>query len=76
MEYSHIGIEERREIARLLKKGRSIRWIAANLNRSPSTVSREVSRNTAGAGGYKPGAANEKAQARRTKAPSPSSASG
>ena len=74
MEYSHIGIEERREIARLLKKGRSIRWIAAKLNRSPSTVSREVSRNTASAGGYKPGAANEKAQARRTK--TPASASG
>ena len=36
MGYSHIGIEERRRIARLRKAGTAIRQIAASLDRSPS----------------------------------------
>lgn len=40
--------EEREEISRGIAAGRSIRRIARGLGRSPSTVSREVSRN----GGY------------------------
>lgn len=74
MGYRHIGIKERRAIARLLQEGRSIRQIAAKLNRSPSTVSREVNRNTEGGGEYAPTAANEKARARRTPIPLPSRA--
>ena len=36
---------EREEISRCLAAGRSCRWIAAELGRAPSTVSREVARN-------------------------------
>jgi IS30 family transposase len=37
---------ERKEIAYLKKKGYGIRAIASMLKRSPSTISREISRNT------------------------------
>ena len=63
MGYSHIGSEERRRIARLLKEGRSARQIAASLDRSPSTASRKVNRNRLTSCMCKPAQANEKAQA-------------
>ena len=69
MGYSHIGIEERCEIARLLKAGTTIRQIAASLDRSPSAISREVNRNRLTSGEYKPVQANERAQARRWRGP-------
>ena len=37
--------DEREEISRGIAARKSIRWIAASLNRSPSTVSREIQRN-------------------------------
>lgn len=40
-----LSLEEREEISRGLSAGRSLRSIAADLGRSPSTVSREVERN-------------------------------
>lgn len=43
-----LTLEEREEISRGLVTGLSIRTIAAQLNRSPSTISREIHRN----GGY------------------------
>ena len=69
MGYSHIGIEERCEIARLLKAGTTIRQIAASLDRSPSAISREVNRNRLTSGEYRPVQANERAQARRWRGP-------
>ena len=69
MGYSHIGIEERRQIARLLKAGTTIRQIAASLDRSPSAISREVNRNRLTSGEYRPVPANERAQARRWRGP-------
>ena len=36
---------EREEISRGIASGRSLRWIAASLQRAPSTISREVKRN-------------------------------
>jgi len=39
--------------------------VAAELGRSPSTVSREIRRNTSGAGNYRPFGAHRKAHARR-----------
>ena len=42
--YEHITIEERCEIARLQASGYSVRQIAAGLDRSPSTVARELKR--------------------------------
>lgn len=40
-----LRLEEREEISRGLAAGRSIRWMARALGRSPSTVSREIRRN-------------------------------
>ena len=69
MGYRHIDLEERCAIARLRKAGATIREIAATLDRSPPTISREISRNSARAGEYKPVAADEKARARRWRGP-------
>jgi len=41
----HLSLEEREEISRELITGTSIRKIASKLGRSPSTISREISRN-------------------------------
>ena len=46
MSYSHFTIEERISIKHLLAKGVSIRQIASELGRSPSSVSREIKRNS------------------------------
>src|SRR6516164_7724717 len=40
-----LSLSEREEISRGLGIGRSLRWIARELGRSPSTISREVLRN-------------------------------
>ena len=40
----HLTLSEREEISRGIAAGESLRWIAARLNRSPSTVAREVTR--------------------------------
>ena len=63
--YGHVTIEERCEIACLQAKGRSIRQIAAALDRSPSTVARELKRNGSQTGAYKPVYADQQARARR-----------
>lgn len=63
--YSQITIEERCEMARLRAAGHSIRQVAASLDRSPSTVSRELKRNGARTRGYTPVKANQRARARR-----------
>ena len=41
----HLSLSEREEISRGIAKGLTIRMIAMQLNRSPSTVSRELNRN-------------------------------
>ena len=63
--YSQLSLEDRCEIARRLGEGQSIRKIAAALDRTPSTISREVGRNTGRQVGYKPAYANEQTKARR-----------
>src|SRR3989338_5418181 len=45
MKYNHLTIEEREKIQLGLWDKRSIRDIAAELNRSPSSVSREINKN-------------------------------
>jgi IS30 family transposase len=62
--YEQLSLEDRCEIARLQAEGRSIRQIAADLDRAPSTVAREIKRNRA-AQSYKPVFAQEQTQARR-----------
>src|ERR1700737_1714810 len=66
-EYDQLSLEDRCSIASLRSQGRSIRQIAASLDRSPSTVSRELKRNAGRQVGYKPAYAQEQAKARRWK---------
>ena len=47
MNYTHLTLEERYQIYALLREGFSKRHIACRLNRSPSTISREINRNRA-----------------------------
>lgn len=63
--YNHLTIEERCEIARLRTAGKSFREIAAALDRSPSTIARELKRNRGTSGIYQPAYANEHYRARR-----------
>src|SRR5215212_7513143 len=62
-----VSQEERIEIADLHHAGWSIRQIAQQLGRAPSTVSRELRRNAAGDGRYRPYDAHRRATARRTR---------
>ena len=63
--YGQVTIEERCAIAGLQAAGRSVRQIAAALDRAPSTVARELKRNGAQTGAYKPIYADQQAHARR-----------
>lgn len=45
-QYNHFNINERETIFEMLAKGNSIRSIAKDLNRSPSSISRELKRNS------------------------------
>ena len=64
-QYDQLTLEDRCSIARLHEGGQSIRQIAAALDRSPSTISRELRRNRGSKVGYKPAYAQEQARARR-----------
>jgi len=63
--YAQLSVEERCEIARLQAEGRSVRQIATALDRAPSTIARELKRNSGSQVGYKPTYANQQARARR-----------
>ena len=63
--YAHLDLEDRCAIARLHQQGCSIRQIAAAPDRSPSSISRELKRNSGTQLGYKPAYADQKAKARR-----------
>jgi IS30 family transposase len=63
--YRQLSIEERCEIARLHEGGQSIQKIAAALDRQPSTISRELKRNSGSKIGYQPSYAQQQAAARR-----------
>jgi transposase, IS30 family len=63
--YRQLTFEERCEIARLSKEGRSIRKIAAALDREASTIAREIKRNSGNDIGYRPSHAQQRHQARR-----------
>jgi len=65
--YGQLSLDERCTIAQLCKAGQSIRQIAAALDRPPSTVSRELKRNSGAQLGYTPAYAQEQARARRWK---------
>ena len=63
--YRQFSFEERCEIARLQGEGRSLRQIAASLDRAPSSVARELKRNSGVQVGYKPAYAQQQTKARR-----------
>ncbi len=63
MAYKRVTEEERRLIYRWRQDGESVREMGRRLGRAPSSISREVLRNTGGRS-YRPKQAHEKAQAR------------
>jgi IS30 family transposase len=63
--YDQLSLEERCTIARLREAGQSIRQIAAALDRPPSTISRELKRNSGKHVGYQPAYAEQQTRARR-----------
>jgi len=54
MTYTHLNRSEREVIDKLLKKGRSQRFIAEIVGRNPSTISRKLTRNRCQDGDYDP----------------------
>ena len=64
-EYSHVDIDERYELFRLREAGTAQKEIAVLMNRSESTISRELRRNALPKGGYRPGSADRIALSRR-----------
>lgn len=64
-QYGQLSLEDRCSIAMLRAEGRSIRQIASALDRAPSTVSRELKRNSGRQVGYKPTYAQAQTRARR-----------
>jgi IS30 family transposase len=66
MKYLHFSIEEREKIQGLLWQKASVRAIAMALNRSPSSVSREINRNVPLKRSYRPRLANERAVRKRS----------
>ncbi len=65
MEYKQLSGYERFRIAHLQAAGASQRQIAAALDRAPSTVARELTRNGTPAGRYAPDFAQQAARSRR-----------
>lgn len=64
-QYNQISMEDRCYISLLLKEGKKIRKIAAIMDRSPSSISRELKRNTTPSNVYKHDFANLVAKSRR-----------
>jgi len=65
--YGQLSLDDRCEIARLFANGSSVRQIAAALDRSPSTISRELKRNRGAQVGYRSSYAQQQTRARRWK---------
>lgn len=63
--YTHLINDERVHISIMNREGLSIRQIARKLDRSPSTISRELRRNQAPPGYYWPDTADQLSKARR-----------
>lgn len=67
----YLSLVEREELRDLHRCGLSIRQIAAKMGRSPSTISRELRRNTASARGYLPHTAHRLSVQRRRRSRTP-----
>lgn len=66
MDYNHFTKDERNELAILLKKGYFQKEIAETLGRNPSSISREIRRNSVN-GAYDAKKAHHKAKVKRSK---------
>jgi IS30 family transposase len=64
-DYSQLDIDERYELFRLREAGTAQKEMAVLMNRSESTISRELRRNALPKGGYRPGSADRIALSRR-----------
>ena len=71
MPYTHLSPFERGNIELLLGSGWSLRQIARELGRSPSTLSRELARNRRPRGGYRAVAAQQAYRQRRSRSVKP-----
>lgn len=63
--YGHFSLEERCELSRLSQAGKTIRQIAAAMDRAASTIMRELKRNRGSQVGYQPAYAEQQAKSRR-----------
>lgn len=63
--YTQLSLEERCTIARLREDGQSFAQIASTLGRQPSTVARELKRNSGSTTGYRPAYAQDLTTGRR-----------
>ena len=63
--YHQFTLEERCRISQLHEAGKSYRQIAASLDRAPSSIAREVTRNRSARQGYRPAYADDLAWSRR-----------
>ena len=63
--YKQLSLEDRCTIARLSEAGKTIRQIAAVMDRQPSTIARELNRNSGSQVGYLPSHAEKQAKSRR-----------
>lgn len=64
-EYGQFSLEERCELSRHRQGGKTNRQIAAIMDRAPSTISRELKRNSGSQVGYQPAYAEQQAKSRR-----------
>ena len=65
--YEQLSLEQRCTIARHRQAGKTVRQIAAAMDRSPSTIARELKRNSGSQVGYQPAYAEQQAKSRRWK---------
>jgi IS30 family transposase len=64
-QYEQLSLEDRCTIAGHRQAGKTIRQIAAAMDRAPSTIARELKRNSGTQVGYRPGYAEQQANSRR-----------
>jgi transposase, IS30 family len=62
--YEQFSLEERCTLSRLKQAGKTVRQIAAIMDRAPSTIARELKRNSGTKVGYQPAYAEQQAKSR------------
>jgi transposase, IS30 family len=63
--YGQFSLEERCTLSQLSQAGKTVRQIAAVMDRAPSTITRELKRNSGAQLGYQPAYAEQQAKSRR-----------